>query len=356
MDFKLYNKIFVITLFLTICFVFFISIQSIAKAETCHTIGGKIAIKTGDASPVSINGGASYAEDSCSREPKFYKVKFYKVLLCIYDPFVVGTGDTGADPDYTGCITEIFSSTAGKDIEIEPGKKSDLLETGFELPIGSYTHAFLVVSNHLGIKHFEELVNENGAAFTATRGYSTVAGTPSTGSICWSVDGKATTYTNTTAGTHNSVAFTKPLTTDFTTLTLACGSTLGDTHDYGYAFEIIDSIDSTCDAENGGPDDCDTSFRPYTDYVTADNLNGSFAAVLLQSNGTSVGSNRANSVKLGYILRFNTPLEVTEDVTSFEMKFTTKTSVSVDFHDAATQAKKVGADPFGVKFVLGTER
>ena len=352
MDFKLYNKIFVITLFLTICFVFFISIQSIAKAETCHTIGGKIAIDTGDSTPVSVNGGASYDGDSCSREPKLYKVKFYKVLLCISDPFVVGSGDTGADPDYTGCITEIFSSAAGKDIEIEPGKKSDLLETGFELPIGSYTHAFLVVSNHLGIKHFEELVDDNGAAFTATKGYNTSAGTPSTGSICWSVDGKATTYTNTTAGTHNSVAFTKPLTNDFRTLTLACGSTLGATHDYGYAFEIIDSIDSTCDASN----DCDSTFRPYTDYETEDNLDGSFAAVLLQSNGTSVGSNRGNSVKLGYILRFNTPLEVTEDVTSFEMQFTTKTSVSVDFHDAATQAKKVGADPFGVKFVLGTER
>ena len=36
------------------------------------------------------------------------------------------------------------------------------------------------------------------------------------------------------------------------------------------------------------------------------------------------------------------------------MKFTTSTSVSVDFHgNSDMQVKKVGANPFGVKFVLG---
>ena len=36
---------------------------------------------------------------------------------------------------------------------------------------------------------------------------------------------------------------------------MACGTTLGATHTYGYAYEIIDSIDDTCDT----PDDCDTT-------------------------------------------------------------------------------------------------
>ena len=353
---KLFNKISIVILSLSICVGFLFSMQSIAKADECHVIGDKIVIDTGDATPVSHDAGGSYAGDSCSREPLFYKVKFYKVLFCTTDPFVDGSGDTGANPDYTGCTAEIFSSTDGKDIEIQPGKKSDLLETGFELPLGSYTHAFLVVSNHLGIKHYEEFVDTDGDAFTATKGYNTAAGTASAGSICWTVDGKATTYNNISADTHNSLAFTKPLTNDFRTLSLACGSTLGATHDYGYSFEIIDSIDSTCDAENGGDDDCDTTFRPYTGYETENSIDGSFAGVLLQSNGTTVGSTRGNSVKLGYIIKFDNPLDVTEDVTSFEMNFSTKTSVSIDFHESATQAIKVGADPFKVKFVLGTER
>jgi len=55
-------------------------------------------------------------------------------------------------------------------------------------------------------------------------------------------------------------------------------------------------------------------------------------------------------------LKFDNPLKVTEDTNSFEMKFTTSTSVSVDFHgNGDMQTSKVGADPFGVQFVLETK-
>ena len=346
---KLFNKISIVILFLLICVGALFLMQTSSQAEDCHTIDGKIVTSTND-TPVSHNGGTDYDKTNCSKEPLFYKVKFYEVMLCTTDPFVAGSGDTGANPDFTGCTNSIFSDATGKDIVIEPGKAANLLDEGLELTIGTYPFAAIVVSNHLGIKHYESFVDTSGNAETAIKGYNTAQSTASAGNICWSVENKATTYTNTSAGTHNSLAYTSPSPTDFRTSTMACGTTLGATHTYGYAYEIIDSIDDTCDNTN----DCDSTFRPYTVYAADDTVEGEFAATLLQSNGTTVGSNRGNSVKLGYFLKFDTPLTITEDTISFEMKFTTSTSVSVDFHgNSDMQVSKVGANPFGVKFVIG---
>ena len=347
---KLFNKISIVILFLLICVGALFLMQTSSQAEDCHTIDGKIVTSTND-TPVSHNGGTDYNKDNCSKEPLFYKVKFYEVMLCTTDPFVAGSGDTGANPDFAGCTNSIFSDATGKDIVIEPGVATELLDGGLELEIGNYPFAAIVVSNHLGIKHFESFVDANGDAETAIKGYNTAESTASAGNICWSVEDKATTYTNTAIGTtHNGLTYTVPSPDDFRTATMACGTTLGATHTYGYAYEIIDSIDDTCDTS----EDCGTTFRPYTVYVADDTVEGEFASTLLQSNGTTVGSNRGNSVKLGYFLKFDTPLTVTEDTTSFEMQFTTSSSVSVDFHgDSDMQTSKVGANPFGVKFVLG---
>ena len=351
MDSKILNKFFVVTLFLIISVSALLLMQTSSKAEICHTIDGKIVTST-NVTPVSHNGGTDYDKDNCSREPLFYKVKFYEVMLCKSDPFVAGSGDKGANPDFSGCTGSVFSDAAGKDVVIEPGEATDLLDGGLELAVGTYPFAAIVVSNHLGIKHFESFVDANGDAETAIKGYNTAESTASAGNICWSVEDKATTYTNTTGGTHNSLTYTVPSPDDFRTATMACGTTLGATHTYGYAYEIIDSIDDTCDASS----DCSTTFRPYIVYEADATVLGEFASTLLQSDGATAGSNRANSVKLGYFLKFDNPLKVTEDTNSFEMKFTTSTSVSVDFHgNGDMQTSKVGADPFGVQFVLGSK-
>ena len=41
--------------------------------------------------------------DACQTQPLFYKIKFYKVAMCISDPY---TGN--ADPDYSSCINSAF--------------------------------------------------------------------------------------------------------------------------------------------------------------------------------------------------------------------------------------------------------
>ena len=53
-------------------------------------------------------------------------------------------------------------------------------------------------------------------------------------------------------------------------------------------------------------------------------------------------------------MNFNSSIEITEDITNFEMQFNTKTSVSIDWGAAAsvTNIIKLGADPFQVKYIV----
>jgi len=89
-------------------------------------------------------------------------------------------------------------------------------------------------------------------------GYKPGTGGPNTGVKCWTVKDKATTYNNISAGNHTTAkgdtrAFTNPTPGGETTLTLTCGSSVvtteGDDQEYGFAYEIIDSISDTCDEE-----------------------------------------------------------------------------------------------------------
>ena len=68
----------------------------------------------------------------------------------------------------------------------------------------------------------------------------------------------------------------------------------------------------------------------------------------------TVGTNRNNSTNVAYIINFNNPLVITEDVKTFEMLFDTKSSVSIDWGEdsSVTNAVKMGVDPFKVKYLV----
>ena len=95
--------------------------------------------------------------DACQTQPLFYKIKFYKVAMCISDPY---TGN--ADPDYSSC-TDIFSNSSGKEVIIEPEKEVDLLEGNLLLPLGNYKYLTVILSNHLNIKTKQKYVYVDGS-------------------------------------------------------------------------------------------------------------------------------------------------------------------------------------------------
>jgi len=334
-------------------------------AEECHTTSdGKVIIQNtngqasvpADAKPLSIDGGTSFVEDGCMVSPLFYRMEGYTILLCISDPYI-----SDSTPDLTVCPATIVSriDSDPKIIEIPLGEEVDMLD-GEELvlPIGVYSHAVFIGSNHLAVKHNVEFVrDDNGGAFTMD-GFNSANGGPEDGVKCWTVKDAATTYNNISASSHTNAAgtsrdFTAPTPGAEESLGLTCGANIitaaGDTQEYGYQFEIIDSM--------GGSGD----FVAFDDYAADKYATGTESAfVLLQSSGVKA-TTRANAKKIAYIAHLETPLFITENTIGFKIDISTNATVSLDVHRSGEnpqtlEAKKMGVDPFGVRFQTKTRR
>ena len=356
MDSNIFKKLPILLIIALLSIIFNTITQSSAEAEACiRDANNKIKVKDSPSNDSGGNGqivsytAGSYVKDSCNEQPLFYKVKFYRFMVCTANPFVAGTGDTGAEQDFSSCV-DIFNNAAGKDIIITPTGQEDLLEGDLVLPIGSYPFAAVIVDNELKVKHQETFVKDNGGDPTMN-GFH--ASTYSAGTICWSID-KTTVYTSRAEGNEvDSVGMTESYiatATDNTTkLGMACGTSVGANYDY--ATEIIESIDSTCDTSN----DCGTTFRPYTDYEAIGSIGAEMAFALLQTDET-IATTLANAQRILGAVKLGTPLIITEDIIGLELQFNTSESVSVDFqYDGSgtdIQAKKIGVEPFGIKFLV----
>ena len=344
---------FFIIFFSSVLFLF----NSSSDAGECARTSTSINIDQANDNDNAVSGEeeSGYGQMNCVEEPLFYKISFYKVLFCTSNPYV-----SNGSPDLTSCIGSIFETTlsTGKEIIIQPGVSDDLLDESLVLPIGSYPYAAVIVDNHIGLKHSESYIDKDGSTPVDMRGAT------GQGAVCYTRDGKATTYTGTAAATHTSGLHPdglahKPATISTrSTLTMECGSAVPNDWSSAtkyFAYEIIDSIDGGACDENSN---CATTFNAYVDYEADDNngVGGLAASTLLQSDETMADA-RSNAVKIGYFINFTTPIDIHEKVTSLQLNFTTSASVSVDHGKDGTTvyAVKVGADPFGVKFVTGTD-
>ena len=334
--------------------------SSSVEAAECARTGIMIQIDQQDdgTNEFSVNGddASGFGQRNCVEEPLYYKVSVYKVLFCTADPYV-----SNDNPDFKSCIGTIFETalTTGKEIIIQSGVPSDLIDNSIILPIGSYSYAAIIVDNHLGLKHTETFIDKDG-----TTSFDMIGATAN-GPVCWTRHNKATAFSGPTAATHTSglhpsgLAFTVTSTSATANNTLDCGTALPAdwaTVDRYYSYEIIDSISDTCDENNN----CSSTFGAHQDYDTADDLGvgGLAASLLLKADGLTKATARANAVKIGYFISFTTPKRITESTIGLQLNFTTSSSVSVDTYKTGTSvfALKVGADPFGVRFRTKSRR
>ena len=341
---------FFIIFFSSVIFLF----NSSSEAGECARTGTSLNIDQSSGNDNVVKGleASGYGQMNCVEEPLFYKVSFYKVLFCTSDPYI-----SGSSPDLSTCLGSVFETTlsTGKEIIIQPNVSDDLLDESLILPVGIYPFAVVIVDNHIGLKHTESYIDKDGSTAVAMRGAT------GQGAVCYTRDGKATTYTGTAADTHTSglhasgLAFTAATSSTRSTLTMECGSAVPNDWSSAtkyFSYEIIDSIDNgACDvAEN-----CSTTFNAFVDYESDNNgVGGQAASTLLQSDET-IATQRSNAVKIGYFINFTNPVDINEDVNSLLLNFTTSTSISVDHSkdNTTVYAVKVGADPFGVQFITG---
>ena len=125
----------------------------------------------------------------CEATPDNYKVKMYKMGLCIENPWS-GFDDNSNNTigaNLSSCI-DIFNDSDGKEINIQPGKEVNLLDNGIVVPIGSFPYVYVLLDNVIQLKHIQEYaLAEGGFADFTIRGYDPDVnnGTKGIGRFCY---------------------------------------------------------------------------------------------------------------------------------------------------------------------------
>tara|TARA_B100000427_G_scaffold47842_1_gene35810 strand:- start:235 stop:1368 length:1134 start_codon:yes stop_codon:yes gene_type:complete len=320
--------------------------------EDSDSCGGPCAVNDSGAIIIASNGlpydagnSAAY-RDSCNMIPDLYRVTLYKGGLCTSDPYSA----SGTSVDYTSNCDLFFSDDNGKAITLTnqgdgtATASPSLVEDGVNLGIKTYTHAFMVMSNHLQIKHDQVYDFSATTTATAMRGGGDAI---TTGTTCWTID-RTSTFSNldgTTGANHGSVAL-RTGDGSAAEASTKCGSAVDGTFDY--ATEIIETFG---EANGNWNASAVTSRWPYA----ASSLGGgNKAAILIQSDLETVATTMENGVALLYAVDLTNPLVITEDTTQFNIGFGLSGSVSVDFttQDGADFLfiTKHGADPVDILF------
>ena len=380
----------------TFLFCFFVTITSLimttssskAEVDRCHTIDGKIVIgedENGDLddTPVRYGSSGAYNKDSCSREPLYYKIVLHSAKLCTEDPYIA----YNTAPDFSSCVANLVDTQ--KEVELQPGVEVPILDGDILIPSGNYKYAVVILSNHIGIKHYEQFVDANGASIDLSGQGASASGAYTEGEYCFTVN-KTTTYSGTDGSGSGNHGTSPHVASDGTSrayivldnnenptkMAVKCktGSIPTASDGYDYSYEIIDSLDkrgteagsAQCDQDNN----CNSTFGTGDKFTQAQileemglDIDGDPRFNLLQ-NSNALATNRADAKKIAYMMNLATPIKITEQTASFKMEFSTSASVSVDFtfsegsNTGGDNVKllKMGADPFHIKFFTKEKR
>jgi hypothetical protein len=292
--------------------------------------------------PVDADDATSYV-DNCSMIPDLYRVTLYSGGLCTADPYSA----SGTTVDYTTNCDLFFSDASGKVITLTHNGNGtatatpSLTDGDVNLGIKTYTHAFMVMSNHLQIKHSTTF--DFSGTSTASKMQGGGASAESEGVVCWSTD-STSTFSNLDGTGHGRTLRAGNGT--FGEASTQCGDTLGGTH--AYATEIIETFGEASGNWGG-------TLEPRMAYSASQlDIGGTKAAILLKDDLTTVATTMENAVVMLYAVALTTPLAITEDTTTFNIGFGLSGSVSVDFtsKDGSDELyiTKHGADPVDIKF------
>ena len=348
------NKIsfFITVITLSVIFNLLTQSSSEAAATGCVKTDDGTAIKVTAQANMFVLAGTSTAVNQCSQEPDEYKVKFYKVALCTADPY-----KGAADPDFSSC-SDIFNNTDGVDKIIKPNTETNLLEGDLVLPRGTYPYLVVMVNNHLHVKHKQKYIlasNGNDATFFGNSSGS--------GTYCWTIPA-VTTYTTYSATNGGQMTDSPPAYgLDYNT---AQGVTLvesgpgttdarlkcGDVNAAGmdFATEIIDDLAD--DPEN-------EVYRAHFDYKDAEADTGvtgiEMAQNLIEDDDVTLAATAIKAKRLLSHFKYTSPVVISENTVGFKMRFSTFSSVSLDFDSDGAGGTfkmwgaKVGADPFMIQ-------
>jgi hypothetical protein len=300
---------------------------------------------TGDDDGGVTDAGSGNVKNFCNEKPDEYRITFYKAGICKAD---ILDASASSNPTIAPNCYNFFVDPAGKAITLKHDTASgnitqdgSLISGDLNFQLGTYNYAYVIVDNHLEVKH-EQTYSE------AMQGYSE-GGSYSSGVTCWS-NGVVTTYTNATDAQRgydaNEVKSFGEDSSAKTSLAMTCG----DTEDAAPVFntEIIENM-----AEEPGDENSNFEANATSDYQAIPGSLDKAAGKLLQTGDLTTATSNVNAARIFYPIQLASPLVVTPETSSFEMSFGVSGSVSVDFTTDGSNKLinlKVGADPFTMKF------
>jgi len=318
-------------------------------AGECTQTSNIITIETtGDNTGGLSDKDSGKAKDSCNEKPDEYRITFYKAGVCETDPYdETATLNPTISKLEGGDCYNFFEDEAGKAISLAYDATTDsitqtgnLITESLKFELGTYNYAYVIVDNHLAVKHTQ--------TFSSNMQGSSDGASFSSGLTCWT-NGVVTTFTNATGAQRDYTALqVKDYGADGSkeSLAMECGAE-GDAAPV-YNVEIIENMSDSPGSEN-------ENFQAYLPggYQAIDGGADLGVGKLLKDDDLTTANSYLTAARIFYPIRFATPLIVTKDTSEFEMSFGVSGSVSLDFSsDGANKliAIKAGADPFTMKF------
>ncbi len=253
-----------------------------AQANACPTSGSisgsEFVSRYGTGAPGDPDGSIS-GEGMCYGTPSRYQISIYEMGLCTSNP--ITTTDVANDTVDTSSCTTTTSGTWSGDLS---GSASFDMDSGTRPDAGTYTHAYIFLSNEFGLKGDYALTD---GASTTTTYYSNGAASGST-----NVD-------STTGSTYTASNYTESLTTFGGD---GCEHAASDTFSTGSNPGVLTAV--VTDDSKAVQTDCSSSgvsrifgaFEPDTAFSVSDTVTGVEVTFTVTNKGMSVIGNGSGGV------------------------------------------------------------
>ena len=121
-------------------------------------------------SPSTFNIGGS--DNTCLITPDHYKITLYRLGLCTEDPFREpdDTHTNTIKADLSSCVT-IYNNVSGNELDITPSGEIDLTDQPISIPVGTYKYPYIVVDNHIYLKHIQKFITAADNSPALVMGY-----------------------------------------------------------------------------------------------------------------------------------------------------------------------------------------
>ena len=382
------KKFFILLLLLLTNFVFFHSSTFGEEYFTCDTDDeGRIKVKDeagGDitsfalvTSPGVYDVGGS--EDSCDITPDNYRITVYELAICKENPWVQPSGLSKninvPNIDENGCI-KIFSGN--KEIIITPDGEVNLLDGDVSLPVGSYPYLAIILDSHIGLKHIQEFINDDGSDATIS-GYRTTG--TAKGTACYTaLDDNGAEFWNThtfeTQSANRINLHGEPLALNYTgtqpNARYRCGTLAEAKAGNAYSTTIINSLGSREFEKNSGswtPENFRNYVGDHTDasWVTGPEMEiapgeGLRASYFLVNTDNSAAKSQEEARRIFGVQYFgNGATEISENTVGLKLFFKTFNAINVRIYQEAADdqelmATRMVANPFVIKVSTKTKR